>query len=321
MPLRAHPKVVESISVRQFLEKGKSSLKLNLIAGEKGLGHLIRDKSLNRPALALTGYYKSFASKRIQLFGAGEMSYMKDLTEEEQIDVMRKICAKNIPCIVISRNLLPTPVMEECADELNVPLFRTSLSTKDFSSHAIILLEEIFAPRIAEHGTLMDVKGIGTLIRGESGVGKSECALALIERGHSLVADDLVYIRMVSDHELSGRSSDLNRGYMECRGIGILNIAELFGVRSVRLEKSINLVITFEIWKEGMNEERTGLEQEYFEILGVMVPHIVLPVRPGRDLARLVEVSAMVQALKLIGHDSAQEFNDRLIKFMSKSSE
>jgi HPr kinase/phosphorylase len=182
---------------------------------------------------------------------------------------------------------------------------------------AVLHLEEFFAPRIAEHGTLMDIKGIGTLIRGQSGVGKSECALALIERGHSLVADDLVYVHLVNERDLAGSSSDLNRGYMECRGLGIVNIAELFGIRSVRREKNINLVVTFEEWREGMDEERTGLEQDSYDILGIPVPHIVLPVRPGRDMARLVEVAAMVQALKTLGHDSAREFNDRLIRFMA----
>ena len=191
------------------------------------------------------------------------------------------------------------------------------MTTKDFSALATLLLDDLFAPRVSEHGTLMDVKGIGTLIRGQSGVGKSECALALVERGHSLVADDLVHINLHGERHLVGRSSELNRGYMDCRGLGIVYIGELFGIRSVRLEKDINLVITFEEWKLGMDEDRTGLEQESFEILGIKVPHIILPVRSGRDLARLVEVAAMVEALKQMGHDSAKEFNDRLIAFMA----
>jgi HPr kinase/phosphorylase len=203
------------------------------------------------------------------------------------------------------------------AQRTGTPLFRSSLTTKDFSAQAMLLLEELFAPQVAEHGTLMDIKGIGTLIRGKSGVGKSECALALIERGHSLVADDLVYIKLQNERHLTGRSSELNRGYMECRGLGIVNISELFGIRSVRLKKEINLVITFEEWKQGMDEERTGLEQDFYEIMGMRVPHIILPVRPGRDLARLVEVAALSRALKEMGHDSAKEFNDRLIAFMA----
>jgi len=318
MPLKAQRKTADSLTVRSFYEKGEIPLRLQLVAGENSLHRVIRDPGINRPALAVTGYFKNFASRRIQLFGAGEMSYMRDLPEERQREVMKTMAEKHIPCIVVSRNLLPTPAMEEIAETARIPLFRTTLGSRDFSNHAVIQLEDHFAPKIAEHGTLMDVKGIGTLIRGKSGVGKSECALALIERGHSLVADDLVYIRLVNDRDLKGKSSDLNRGYMECRGLGIVNIGELFGIRSVRLEKDVNLVVTFEEWKTGMDEERTGLEQDYYDILGIEVPHIRLPVRPGRDLARLVEVAAMVQALKTLGHDSAKEFNDRLIAFMSR---
>lgn len=318
MPLRAQPKSIESLPVKTFYDKAKDPLKLQLIAGEGGLSRTIRDKSMNRPALALTGYFKNFAGRRIQLFGAGEMSFLRDLDEDRQRSILRKMVEKHIPCMIVTRHLLPTPAMEEIAREARVPLFRSHLSTRDMSNHAILILEAFFAPKVAEHGTLMDIKGIGTLIRGESGVGKSECALALIERGHSLVADDLVYIQLVNERELNGRSAELNRGYMECRGLGIVNIAELFGIRSVRIEKNINLVITFEEWKPGMDEERTGLEREYYDILGIKVPHIVLPVRPGRDLARLVEVASMVDALRLMGHDSAREFNDRLISFMAK---
>lgn len=317
MPLRAQPKHVDTVSVQKLLDASDGVLHLTLICGERGLSRHIKDKSINRPALALTGYFRNFGAKRIQLFGAGEMSYMRELPEERQLEVMKIMVEKHIPCIVVSRNLLPTPAMERMAEESGTPLFRTNLTTKDFSAQVMLLLEELYAPKVAEHGTLMDVKGIGTLIRGASGVGKSECALALIERGHSLVADDLVYITLHSERYLVGRSSALNRGYMECRGLGIVNISELFGIRSVRLEKEINLVVTFEEWKHGMDEERTGLEHDVFEILGIRVPHIILPVRPGRDLARLVEVAAMVEALKQMGHDSAKEFNDRLIAFMA----
>jgi HPr kinase/phosphorylase len=320
MRVRSQPKVRDFVTIQQLLDKAEGSLKLSLVCGEKGLSRHLRDKSVNRPALALTGFFKNFGAKRIQLFGAGEMAYMRELDERRQTEIMKEILCKHVPCIVVSRNLLPTPAMQKTADATGTPLFRTPLTSKDFSAQVIILLEDIFAPRIAEHGTLMDVKGIGTMIRGKSGVGKSESALALIERGHSLVADDLVYITLENERHLVGRSSELNRGYMECRGLGIVNIAELFGIRSIRLEKEINLVITFEEWKHGMDEERTGLEQDQFEILGIKVPHIILPVRPGRDLARLVEVAAMIQALKNMGHDSAKVFNDRLIAFMAQES-
>ncbi len=318
MPLRPQPKLVEQIPVETFYREGKNSLRLSVVGGESGMKRPIRDKSINRPALAITGYFKSFAFRRVQIFGAGEIAYLKDQSIEHQRDVLAKIVEKQVPCFIVTRNLLPLPSIVEACERSGTPLLRSSLTTRDFSNAATMILEEAFAPRIAEHGTLLDIKGIGTLIRGQSGVGKSECALALIERGHSLVADDLVYIRHVKDSQLQGRSSDLNRGYMECRGIGIVNIADLFGIRAVRLEKNINLVVTFEEWKQGMYEERTGLEQDFFNILGVNVPHIVLPVRPGRDMARLVEVASMVHALKMIGHDTANEFNERLIQFMTE---
>jgi len=311
-------KVVESVPVRAFYETYGEPLQLELVAGGKGLNKVIREKSINRPALALTGYYKYFANKRIQLCGAGEMGYLRDLPESEQRDVLSGIVKLHIPCLIISRNLAPPKSMYEIAEEFRVPLFRTPKKSKDFIAEATVLLEEQFAPRTTLHGTLLDIKGIGVLLRGKSGVGKSECALALIERGHSLVADDLAYVRLVADIEVVGTSSELNRGYMECRGIGIINIAEMFGIRSVRLEKRIDLVVTFTEWQPGMDEERTGLEENFYTILDINIPHVEIPVRPGRDMARLTEVAALVQALKTIGHDSANEFNERLIAAMQK---
>lgn len=311
-------KTYDSLKVRDFYEQHGESLKLELVEGGNGLDRSIREKSVNRPALAVTGYFKYFAAKRLQLFGAGEMGFLRDLKNDTQRVVLTEIVSKNIPCMVVSRGLVPTRAMYEVAREAGVPLLRSRLTSKDFSGEATVILEHYFAPRSTLHGTLIDIKGIGTIIRGQSGIGKSEAALALIERGYSLVADDLTYVRMVNDAELVGTSSELNRGYMECRGIGIINIAELFGIRSVRLEKRIDLVVTFSEWKPGMNEDRTGLESNTLEILGLNIPHMEIPVRPGRDMARLVEVAAMVQALKLIGHDSAKEFNDRLIEHMAK---
>jgi HPr kinase/phosphorylase len=318
MPPLESSKIVERLTVREFYESFRKELQLELVTGEAGLDKVIGEKSINRPALALTGYLKYFAHKRIQLFGAGEMGYLRDLREETQTLVLGQIFTRKIPCVIVSRNLAPTRPLAHASREANVPLIRSPLNTKDFTAQATVLLEERFAPRMTVHGTLLDIKGVGTLLRGKSGVGKSECALALVERGHSLVSDDLTYVRLVGERELVGTSSELNRGYMECRGIGIINITELFGVRSVRLEKRIDLVITFIDYVAGMEEERTGLEQHYYSILHRDVPHIQIPVRPGRDLARLVEVAALVQALKSIGHDSAREFNERLIAFMEK---
>ena len=316
MPKRKDFKIVESISVREFYESFKDKLEMDLVHGSSGLDKDIGEKSINRPALVLTGYLKHFAYKRIQLFGAGEMAYLRDLSPAQQLENLTTIAQKKIPCIVLSRNLAPTQSLIRIAKTFKIPLIRTPLSSKIFITEATVLLEEKFAPQTTMHGTLVDIEGMGTLLRGDSGIGKSECALALIERGYSLVADDVIHVKLLRDKELTGSGPELNRGYMECRGIGIINIAELFGIRAIRLDKRIDLVITFIVWEPGMQEERTGLVDNWYEILGIKVPHIIIPVRPGRDMARLAEVAAMVNALKMIGHDSAKEFNERLIEHM-----
>ena len=322
MPIKQpnNAKFVESVTVREFYESFKEPLQLELVAGGAGLGKTIRERSLNRPALAMTGFFKFFARKRIQLLGAGEMAYLRDQSEAEERRIMVEILERKVPCLIISRNLAPSKIMKQLADQYATPLIRSPQKSKTFTTEATILLEEKFAPRTHIHGTLLDVRGIGTLICGESGVGKSECALALIERGHSLVADDLTHVKRLSDRELMGTSSELSRGYMECRGLGIINIAELFGVRSVRLQKRVDVIINFMNWTVGMNEERTGLEENFLEVLGMKVPLIEIPVRPGRDMARLVEVAAMMRSLKQMGHDSAAEFNERLIAHMAKGA-
>lgn len=311
-------KFVEAVTVREFFESFKEPLKLELVAGEEGLDKSIRERSLNRPALALVGFFTAFAAKRIQLLGAGEMAFLREKSAEEEYAIMSEILERKVPCLIISRHLAPSKTLRQLADKYATPLIRSPLTSKTFTTEATLLLEDKFAPRTHMHGTLLDIRGIGTLICGESGVGKSECALALIERGHSLVADDLTYVKRVSERELEGSSAELSRGYMECRGLGIINIAELFGVRAVRLEKRIDLIIKFTLWQRGMHEERTGLEENSVEILGLKIPAMELPVRPGRDMARLAEVAAMVQALKKMGHDSAAEFNERLIANMAK---
>jgi len=201
-----------------------------------------------------------------------------------------------------------------------VPVFRTTLTSKAFTTEVTVLLEERFAPITTCHGTLMDIRGIGTLVRGDSGAGKSEAALALLERGHSLVADDLVRIKLLSDHTPVGFCDEVSRGFMECRGIGIINVEELFGIRFIRLEKKIELVVTFVEGAKDIEIDRTGLERKTFEILGAQIPHMEIPLRPGRDMARLVEVAAMVQAARNLGHDSATDFNEKLLKKMAEQS-
>lgn len=315
---RAPQKIVENISVEDFYRSYREELGLDLVAGEAGLAKVIRDTSINRPALALVGYFRYFAHKRIQLFGAGEMAFLRDMPEDKQRSALADVFAKHVPCVIISRNLAPTRALQEMAEQSRVAVFRSRLPSKEFIAQATLLLEARFAPRTVVHGTLLDVKGIGVVLRGKSGVGKSECALALIERGHSLVADDLVHCRRDGDHDILGTAAELSRGYMECRGLGIINVAHMYGIRSVRIEKRLDLVISFQEWQAGMPEERTGLERSYYDILGVEIPQIEIPVKPGRDMARLTEAAAMVQALRNLGHDSAQEFNNRLIEHMTR---
>jgi HPr kinase/phosphorylase len=315
------PEYVESISVRDFYESFADRLLLRLVTSRKTLSRsTIRERSLNRPALAVTGYFKYFANKRIQLFGAGEMGFLREQQKSHRIHVLEKMATKRIPCVVISRNLAPTPEMLEVFEKHGVPVFRTSLASKAFTTEVTVLLEERFAPRTTVHGTLMDIRGIGTLVRGESGAGKSEAALALLERGHSLVADDMVRVKLLSDHTPVGFCDEMSRGFMECRGIGIINVEELFGIRFIRIEKKIELVVTFTENINDLSIDRTGLERKTFEILGASVPHMEIPLRTGRDMARLVEVAAMVQAARQLGHDSANDFNEQLIKKMSMES-
>ena len=313
-------KAIHGITVAHFYETYREKLGLELVTGETGLHRLIKEGSINRPSLALTGFFKYFANKRLQVFGAAEMTYLKTLSQRQQIETFGEMVKRGIPAIVLTRNYVATHPMLAVSQEMNLPIFRTPMITMNFVNLATLCIDNEFAPSGTEHATTLDIKGIGVMIRGDSGIGKSECALALIERGHSLVADDLTCIKLLDERELSASSRPLNRGYMECRGIGIINIADMFGVKSIRLEKRIDLVVSLRTWTPDVIEERTGLEENYYDILGVKVPHIEFYVRPGRDIARLVEVAALVQALKNMGHDPAKTFNDRLIAHMAEQS-
>jgi HPr kinase/phosphorylase len=314
-------KAIHGITVSHFYETYREKLMMELVTGNEGLHRLIREGSINRPALALTGFFKYFANKRIQVLGAAEMTYLKTLPQAKQIEIFSGMVKRNIPCLVLTRNFNPTHPLLAVSAEMNLPIFRTPMITMNFVNLATLCIDNEFAPSATEHATTLDIKGVGVMLRGDSGVGKSECALALIERGHSLVADDLTVIKLLDERELMASSRPLNRGYMECRGIGIINIAEMFGIKSIRLEKRIDMVVSLREWTPEVVEERTGLEVNYYVVLGMKLPHIELYVRPGRDIARLVEVAALTQALKKMGHDPAKDFNDRLISFMTRQAE
>ncbi|MBP8256827.1 MAG: HPr(Ser) kinase/phosphatase [Opitutaceae bacterium] len=315
------PKVIHGITVAHFLETYREKLKIELVTGERGLHRMIREGSINRPALALTGFFRYFANKRIQVLGSAEMTYLKTLTHQRQIEIFTEMVERQVPCLVLTRNYNPTPALLAIAQEKNLPILRTPMITMNWVNMGTLCIDNEFAPSTTEHATTLDIRGVGVMLKGSSGVGKSECALALIERGHSLVADDLTVIKLLDERELMASSRPLNRGYMECRGIGIINIAEMFGVKSIRLDKRVDMVVSLHEWTPEAVEERTGLEENKYDILGLQIPHIELYVRPGRDMARLVEVAALTQALKKMGHDPAKDFNDRLIAFMTQQQE
>ena len=227
---------------------------------------------------------------------------------------LRELFKHRIPCLIFARNINPPRVVLEEADKEDIAVFKSPLTTMRLLNTTTICLELDFAPIASEHGSMIDILGIGVLVRGASGIGKSECVLSLVERGHSLVADDVTKIRSLEGRELIGTSSDLSRFHMEVRGLGIINIASIYGVRSIRFEKRLDMVVTLQDWHEVPEIDRIGLEQDYYEILQIKIPHVTIPVRQGRNLANLVEVAALDQKLKGMGQNSAVEFNERLLK-------
>lgn len=283
-----------------------------------GFERKIREPTINRPGLALSGFFSYFAAKRIQVLGSAELAYLKSLSERDVVTRCRALCEKAIPCLVVARQHKVPEALIDAAKLYRVAVFTTPMVTMRFMNAATLALEFDFAPRKSEYGSMVDIQGIGAMIRGSSGIGKSECVLGLIERGYSLVSDDITQIRLIEGRELIGTSRELTRGHMEVRGIGVVNVVAMLGVGAIRVDKRLDLVVTLKDWQEIEEIDRTGLEQEYYEILGFMVPHVTIPVRSGRDLSRLVEIAALDQKLKGLGHNSAVEFNERLMNAMQK---
>jgi HPr kinase/phosphorylase len=305
------------VTVERFYTQQASALQLKLVAGANGLKRIIREPTVNRPGLALAGFTKYFASKRVQIIGAAESTFLKSLDKEERAQRYADLFSHKIPCVVFGRNIRPDQEFLKAAEKADVPIFECPLITMKFINLATLALEMMFAPRGTEMGSMVDILGVGVIIRGESGIGKSECVLALIERGYSLVADDITKVMILDGREVIGTSAEITRNHMEVRGIGIINVAAMFGVRSIRLEKRVDLVVTLKLWNEVPDVDRLGIEDQYVDILDVKIPHIIIPVRPGRDLARLIEVAAFQTKLKLSGYNPAKELNERLIAKMS----
>jgi HPr kinase/phosphorylase len=305
---------IPNVTVGQLYTNHSNQLQLKLLAGAGGLQRRIAEGAVNRPGLALAGFYRSFAFQRVQIIGSGETHYLKSLQETTSRQRLRELFKHRIPCLIFARNINPPRVVLEEAEEEDIAVFKSPLTTMRLMNMATICLELDFAPIASEHGSMIDILGVGVLVRGASGIGKSECVLSLVERGHSLVADDVTKIRSLEGRELIGTSSDLSRFHMEVRGLGIINIASIYGVRSIRFEKRLDLVVTLADWHEVPEIDRIGLEQDYYEILQIKIPHVTIPVRQGRNLANLVEVAALDQKLKGMGQNSAVEFNERLLK-------
>jgi HPr kinase/phosphorylase len=308
------------VTVERFYTDHASSLELNLLAGAGGLKRIIREPTVNRPGLVLTGFTRYFAYKRVQAIGNAEAYFMKSLPAEARAERYKTFFSWKIPCVVFSRSLAPDKSFLRAAEEAEVPIFRCPLVTMKFINLATLALEMMFAPRGTEMGSMVDILGVGVIIRGESGIGKSESVLALIERGYSLVADDITKVTLVDGREVIGTSAEITRNHMEVRGIGIINVGAMFGVRSIRQEKKVDLVVTLKSWNEVSDVDRLGMEQQHVKILGIDIPHIIIPVRPGRDLARLVEVAAFQTKLKSSGYNPAKELNDRLISRMASTA-
>ena len=309
----------DMVTVERFYTEQSSALGLRLLAGAGGLKRAIREPTVNRPGLALAGFTKYFASKRVQVIGSAESTFLKSLPKEDRAKRYTELFDHKVPCVVFSRNIHPDRQFLRAAEAADIPIFQCPLITMKFINLATLALEMMFAPRGSEMGSMVDILGVGVIIRGESGIGKSESVLALIERGYSLVSDDITKVMLLDGREVMGTSSEITRNHMEVRGIGIINVAAMFGVKSVRLEKRVDLVVSLKAWNEVLDVDRLGMEEQYVNILGVDVPHIIIPVRPGRDLARLIEVAAFQTKLKSSGHNPAKELNDRLIAQMAKT--
>ena len=280
----------------------------------------IESADLNRPGLQFAGHYEYFAMERPQVIGKAEMGYLESLEPEVRVARLRKFFSYPIPCVILCRGMRPPEELVPLAKEHDVPVFQTDVVTTRFFMNAIIYMRQCLAPRETLHGVLLEVYGVGVLITGRSGVGKSEAALELVKRGHQLVADDVVDICRVSDNRLTGECPEMVRHFMEIRGIGIIDIRAMYGIGAVAQSKSIDLVIHMEKWVEGKEYDRLGLNDEYITILGVKVPSQTMPVRPGRNLAIIIEVAARNLSMKKLGFSAARELDRRMNEMIMKRS-
>ncbi|MDR3200903.1 MAG: HPr(Ser) kinase/phosphatase [Spirochaetales bacterium] len=301
--------------------KEHDALDLRCIAGRPGLVRAIDIPDVNRPGLALSGFFDNFAFQRIQLFGRGEYAFLVKLFEENSIASVERFFQNEMPCVIFSHSLRPNDTFIRICEVSGCPLLQTSLTTSDFSARIMRALSNVFALKETRHGVLVEVFGVGVLILGDSGVGKSEAALELLERGHRLVADDAVEIRCVSGNILLGSGANRVIGHhMEIRGLGVINVTHLYGVSAIRDEKTIQLVVELENWQTDKNYDRLGVHDVTIEILGVKIPYLKVPVKPGRNIPILIETAAKNERLKEMGYFSAKEFNQNVLKWLESEN-
>jgi HPr kinase/phosphorylase len=301
--------------VDQFFNECKDEFKLELLTPSLASPLPITVPDIYRPAFALTGFMEFFLHERIQLIGETEHVYLTSLDQGQQRDALMRLFSKPLCCIIITKSIEPIPDLVPLATDHGVPVLRTTLSTTPFLHMLTDHLEDVFAPRMSVHASLVDVYGVGLLFSGQSGIGKSEIALDLVERGHRLVADDVVEIIRRGD-VLIGKGSEHLRHFMEIRGIGIINVMDIFGIRAVRVQKRIEVEVRLEVWDPKKDWDRLGLDEKYVDILGAKIRQVVIPIYPGKNITVIAESISLNHMLKVYGIDAAKRFNKQLIDMM-----
>jgi HPr kinase/phosphorylase len=302
----------KSITIGFLFDANKNRLKLQALNLEAGFNRELKDKNIHRPGLALAGYVELFTYDRVQIFGNTEMRYLQHLSLDERVRSFRKILQFDIPCIVITNANTLDQELIDLATDAKVSIFSTPFETTKFIYILSDFLDDQFAPQTAIHGSFIDVYGIGVLLTGRSGIGKSEVALDLIERGHRLVADDVVLVTRKGEGILLGAGSDVVRHLMEIRGLGLIDVRSIFGIRSIRFQKRVEIVVELQEWRPDVEYTRTGLDSESADIMGVEISYLKLPIFPGKNITVIVEVIALDYLLKHYGYDAAKEFSKRL---------
>ena len=312
---------MSSLVVRDLVARKGDSLQLEVLTGENGLDRPISVPEVSSPGLVLAGYTARFASKRLHALGETEIAYLKSLSPEERKRSLDTFMSYDLPCVFVTKGQSVPRELLKLAKERGIPVIRSKLKTAEFYRRIAPYLTEVFAPSTTLHGSLADVYGVGLLFIGQSGIGKSECVLDLVERGHRLVADDVVQITCRGTDVLIGRAHELAHRFMEIRGIGLVDIMALFGVRAVRHQKRIEVVVELADWESERDVERTGLDGRTTEVLGVKLPLVVIPLNPGKNITVICEVVAMNHLLRYGGVDSAREFNQRLLERMAQNAQ